>query len=202
MHLVCTLMNIKIRAWSVSEKRDDGAVKTEKGRNAPWQVIIIRDDYKNKVPWEILAESFPIAQKTLPGRKSRNRSRGHYEKGLLSEGISRFSNIFKFSGISPENQRLGNENSAWSFSDRSFWKPPWGHGRPRLWVMDVRTDMLVFPGFRGRDRSFCPRMSAGISARMSAGYPAPKLTLWAAFSFLKEGLAKRKHPDNPLCKAQ
>ena len=39
---------------------------------------------------------------------------------------------------------LGNENSARSFSDRSFFEPPWGHGRPRLWVMDVRTEMLVF----------------------------------------------------------
>ena len=35
-------------------------------------------------------------------------------------------------------------------------EPPWGHGRPRLRVMDVRTKMLVFPGFRGPDRSFCP----------------------------------------------
>ena len=44
--------------------------------------------------------------------------------------------------------------------------------------------MLVFPGFRGLDRSFCPRTSTGISAWTSTGYPAPKLTLWAAFSFL------------------
>ena len=50
--------------------------------------------------------------------------------------------------------------------------------------MDVRAEMLVFPGFRGPDRSFCLRTSAGISAWTSAGYPAPKLTLWAAFSFL------------------
>ena len=41
---------------------------------------------------------------------------------------------------------------------------------------------LFFPGFRGPDRSFCPRTSAGISAGASAGYPAPKLTLWAAVS--------------------
>ena len=79
---------------------------------------------------------------------------------------------------------IGNENSARSFSDRSFLSPPSGHGRPRLRVMDVRTDMLVFPGFRGPDRSFCPRTSAGISAWTSAGYPALKLTLWAAFSLL------------------
>ena len=44
---------------------------------------------------------------------------------------------------------LGNENSARSFSDRSCFEPPWGHGRPRPWVMDVRAEMLVFPGFRG-----------------------------------------------------
>ena len=36
--------------------------------------------------------------------------------------------------------------------------------------MDVRTEMLVF--------------FSGISAWTSAGYPAPKLTLWAASSFL------------------
>ena len=80
--------------------------------------------------------------------------------------------------------KLGNENSARSFSDRSFFEPPWGHGHPRLRVMDVRTEMLVFPGFRGLDRSFCPRTSARISAWTSAGYPAPKLTLSADFSFL------------------
>ena len=33
-------------------------------------------------------------------------------------------------------------------------------------------------------------MSAGMSAWTSAGYPAPKLTLWAAFSFLREGAVK------------
>ena len=31
------------------------------------------------------------------------------------------------------------------FSDRSFLEPPWGHGRPRLRVMDVRAGMIVFP---------------------------------------------------------
>ena len=80
--------------------------------------------------------------------------------------------------------KIGNENSARSFSDRSFSEPPWGHGRPRLRVMDVRTEMHVFPGFRGLDRSFCPRTSAGISAWTSAGDPAPELTLWADFLFL------------------
>ena len=185
---------------------------------------------------------------------------------------------------------IGNENSARSFPDRSFFEPAWGHGRPCLRVMDVRTDMLVFPGFRGLDlrhflpvqlglrenfkilrkiarnlcthilgspttifcancagapphkfrtisahfrmpphifrtnflgsvgnvprtsfaqfswahglfsksgsvqamnvsrldRSFCPRTSAGISAWTSAGYPAPRLALWADFPFLNQ----------------
>ena len=86
--------------------------------------------------------------------------------------------------------KIGNENSARSrsFSDRSFFEPPLGHGHPRLRVMDVRTKMLAFfPAFRGLDQSFCPRTSAGISAWTSAGHPAPKLTLWADFSFLRRG---------------
>ena len=89
--------------------------------------------------------------------------------------------------------KIGNENSARSFSGRSFLSPPSGRGRPRLRVMDVRTDMLVFPGFPGPDRSFCPRTSAGISAWTSAGYPTPKLTLWAAFSFLTKTTAIAKY---------
>ena len=95
---------------------------------------------------------------------------------------------------------LGNENSARSFSDRSFFEPPCGHGRPRLRAMDVRTEMLVFPGpgFRGLDRSFCPQTSAGISAWTSAGYPAPKLPLWAAFSFLTIGLTKMPRELRPI----
>ena len=51
---------------------------------------------------------------------------------------------------------LGDENSARSFPDRSFFEPPW--------VMDVHafgswtsmTPVLVSPGFLGLDRSFCP----------------------------------------------
>ena len=42
-------------------------------------------------------------------------------------------------------------------SDRSFFEPPWGHGRPRLRVMDVRTEMLVFfQGFEGLTEVFAP----------------------------------------------
>ena len=79
---------------------------------------------------------------------------------------------------------VGNENSAQSLSDRSFFEPPWGHGCLLLRVMDGRTKMLLFPRFRGPHRSFCPRTSAGISAWTSTGSPVPKLTLWAACPFL------------------
>ena len=67
------------------------------------------------------------------------------------------------------------------FSDRIFFWTPWGHGRPRHGRPHRNA---CFPGFRGFDRSLCPRTSAGISAWTSAGYPAPKLTLWAASSSL------------------
>ena len=58
----------------------------------------------------------------------------------------------------------GNDSwcSSWSgkisprFSARSFVAPPWGHGRPHVRVMDVRTQMLGFPKFRGPARSFHP----------------------------------------------
>ena len=39
---------------------------------------------------------------------------------------------------------VGNEKSARSFSDRSFFEPPCGHGRPCLRVMDVGTEVLAF----------------------------------------------------------
>ena len=46
-----------------------------------------------------------------------------------------------------------------------FFCTSWGHGRPCIRVTDVRTQMLVFPGFRGPPRSFWPRTSA----RMTPG---------------------------------
>ena len=59
--------------------------------------------------------------------------------------------------------RLRNEDAARSFPDRSlFFKPLWGHGRPRLRVMDVRsaTDSapkcLFFQGFQGLTEVFAP----------------------------------------------
>ena len=72
-----------------------------------------------------------------------------------------------------------NLNSAQSFSDQSFLSLPSGHGRPRLRVMDVRTDMLVFfQDFQDLTEAFAPARPP------SAGYPALKLTLWAAVSLL------------------
>ena len=66
---------------------------------------------------------------------------------------------------------LGNANSGWIFSGQSFfWTLLWGHGRPRLQIMDVRAEMLVVPRFRGFDRSFCSQTSARISAWTSTGY--------------------------------
>ena len=44
---------------------------------------------------------------------------------------------------------------------------------------------VVFLVRRGPLGSFCPRTSAGIPAWTSAGFPAPKLTLWAAFFVLE-----------------
>ena len=75
---------------------------------------------------------------------------------------------------------LGNESSARSFLTKVFLNPgPWtsarsGHGCPH------QNDRLL-QDFEGLTKVFAP---AGISASMSAGYPAPKLTLWAAFSVL------------------
>ena len=97
-------------------------------------------------------------------------------------------NVCTFSVPCERLPTLGNENSL--FLTEMLFETPWGHGRPRLWVMNVRTEMLVLPGFRGLDRSFCPWKSAGISGRTYAGHPAPQLTLWAAFSFLNLWFAK------------
>ena len=47
------------------------------------------------------------------------------------------------------------------FSDRSFFEPPWGHGRPRLRVMDVRAEMLVFQDFEGLTEVFAPGRPPG-----------------------------------------
>ena len=41
-----------------------------------------------------------------------------------------------------------------------FFASPWGYGRPRVRVMDIRTQMLDFPRFWGPARSFWPGTSA------------------------------------------
>ena len=75
---------------------------------------------------------------------------------------------------------VGNENSAQSFSDRSFWKSlrvvnvrafgTWMSAPTCLFIQDWTTLTEVF----GRDiRANDPRMSAGC--------PSPKLLLWANF---------------------
>ena len=57
------------------------------------------------------------------------------------------------------------------FSPKFFWpkflEMPWGRGRPPLRVMDVRAQILVFPGFW---RPW-PKFWAGTSARMTQGCP-------------------------------
>ena len=80
---------------------------------------------------------------------------------------------------------MGNENSAQSFFWPKFLKMPWGRGRPRLRVMDVRAQMLVF--FSRISRALTEVSGRDIRAndpRMSVGYPSAKLPLWADFSFL------------------
>ena len=69
-------------------------------------------------------------------------------------------------------QFLGNENSAQSFSDRSFWKSLRVVDVRDPKVMDVRAQMLVFPGFWAP----WPKFWAGISARMTPGCPRDVLS--------------------------
>ena len=47
-----------------------------------------------------------------------------------------------------------------AFMIKVFLEPPLGHARQRLGVMDVRTEMLVFPRFQWLDRSFWPSISS------------------------------------------
>ena len=90
-------------------------------------------------------------------------------------GFERFGSQEAFAQV------VGNENSARSFSDRSSFQPPWGHGRPRLRVVDVRTEMLVFfPGFQGHDRSV--RRDIRVDVR---GISGPKTYSLGCFLFLK-----------------
>ena len=79
---------------------------------------------------------------------------------------------------------VGNENSAQSLSDRSFWKS--------LRVVDVRAfgswmsalKCLFFPRILTALTEVLGRDIRANDPRMSAGCPPPKLPLWADFSFL------------------
>ena len=93
---------------------------------------------------------------------------------------------------------VGNENSAQSSSDQSFWKS--------LRVVDVR----AFGSWMSAPRCLFSRILSALTEvlgqdirandpRMSAGYPSQKLPLRAAFSFLKEicrRLSQRILPAN------
>ena len=116
-----------------------------------------------------------------------------------------------------QSSRIGNENSAQSFSDRSFWKS--------LRVVDVRTfaswisapKCLFFQDFERPDRSLGRDIRAN-DPRTSAGYPARKLPLWADFSFLNvsksfshtwsycchhvKAKCLSKPPERPFCSAE
>ena len=64
-------------------------------------------------------------------------------------------------------QDLGIKKSARSFSARArLFAPLWGHGRPRVWVIDVRSQMLVFQDFDG-----LPEVLTGTSARTTPERP-------------------------------
>ena len=77
------------------------------------------------------------------------------------------------------------------FSPKFFWpkflKIPSGRGRPRLRVMDVRAQMLVFFQDLSALTEVLARDIRAKDPRMSAGYPARKLPLWTDFLFLTEG---------------
>ena len=62
-----------------------------------------------------------------------------------------------------KNPSIGNENSARSFSDRSFFEPPWGHGFGS-WMSAPKC--LFFPGFReGLTEVFAPGRPPGYPRR-------------------------------------
>ena len=74
------------------------------------------------------------------------------------------------------------------FLPEVFFAPLWGHGHPRVWVMDVRAQMLVSARFRGPARSLFLTWAVHTNdPGTSAGYPARKLSLWAVLLFLSIG---------------
>ena len=84
----------------------------------------------------------------------------------------------------------GNENSAQSFSDRSFWKSLRIVDVPRLRVMDVRAQMLVFSMILSALTEVLGRGIGTNGPGMSAA--SQKLPLWADFFVLEiqEGLKR------------
>ena len=79
---------------------------------------------------------------------------------------------------------IENENAAQSFSDQLFLEIPYGRGRPRLGVMDVRGENACFSRIWRALTEVLGRDVRANDPRMSAGYPSKKLPLWAEFSFL------------------
>ena len=66
---------------------------------------------------------------------------------------------------------------------------PWGHGRPRVRVMHVRTHMLVFQGFEGVPEVFERDVCTNDPGTYVRGIPTPKtFCLDCFFTFLTQGL--------------
>ena len=87
------------------------------------------------------------------------------------------------------------------FLTEVFEDGPWGRGRPHLRVMDVRAQMFVFFSriLRGPTEVLGQDIRAN-DPRMSVGYPARKLPLWADFLFLRFGGIETCHPKVSKCK--
>ena len=58
-------------------------------------------------------------------------------------------------------KQLGTKIQPEVFLTEVFFEPPWGHGRSRLRVMGVRTEMLVFQDFEGLTSVFAPGCPPG-----------------------------------------
>ena len=118
-------------------------------------------------------------------QKGPKRSRKRVDIDCFSTSLTLFDPILDF--FWAPRPRVGNENSAQSFSDRSFWKS--------LTVVDVRAfgswisapKCLFFSRILSALTEVLGRDIRANDPRMSAGYPARKLPLWADFSFLREG---------------
>ena len=111
---------------------------------------------------------------------------GTAKKSKTKVPLNNFSNssseVHYCSPKAPVLSQIGNENSAQSFSDRSFWKS--------LRVVDVR----AFGSWMSAPKCLFSRILTALTEvlgrdirandpRMSAGCPSRKLPLWADFSF-------------------